>query len=132
MATVIQDARADAPPGTFEPVTFQEAMLEARGTNRRAHNRAVYHLIPVTGAAVDGRPFPEGKASLYKQIATGEFVPFTVAARTMKDAGPTVSVAVEISKRKFTRILVHHTAAAVVRIGVESIPAKHCVTDAQR
>ena len=131
MATVIQDARADLPPGSFEPVTFQEAMLEARGTIRRAHNRAVYHVIPVTGAAVDGRPFPEGKASLYKQIATGEFVPFTVAARTMTDKGLNVSVAVEIAKRKFTRILVHHTAAAVVRITVESIHAKHGVTEQQ-
>ena len=131
MATVIQDARADAPPGTFEPVTFQEAMLEARGTIRRMHNRAVYHLIPVTGAAVDGRPFPEGKASLYKQVATGEFVPFTVAARSMTDKGPNVSVAVERSKRKFTRVLVHHTAAVVVRITVESIDATHGVSEQQ-
>ena len=128
---MIQDARADAPPGTFEPVTFQEAMLEARGTIRRAHNRAVYHLIPVTGAAVDGRPFPEGKASLYKQVATGEFVPFTVAARSMTDKGPNVSVAVERSKRKFTRVLVHHTAAVVVRITVESIDATHGVSEQQ-
>ena len=106
-------------------------MLSARSDTRRAHNENIYHVIPVTGAAIDGRPFAEGKASSYKEIAPGVFVPFTVAGITMKDASPRVRVAVNPHGHKIVPMLVHHTAAAVVRITVESIHAKHGVTKQQ-
>ena len=94
-------------------------MLSARSDSRRAHNENIYHVIPATGAAIDGRPIAEGKASSYKEIAPGVFVPFTVAGITMKDDGPRVMVAVNPHGHKYVPMLVHHTAAA--GITVESI-----------
>ena len=128
---MLQEARSEA-PGQFKPTTLGEEMLSARSDTRREHNRNIYHVIPVTGAAIDGRPFAEGKASSYKEIAPGVFVPFTVAGITMKGQGPQVVVAVNPHGHKYFSMLVHHTGAAVVRITVESIPAKYGVTDAQR
>ena len=128
---MLQEARSEA-PGQFKPTTLREEMLSARSDSRRAHNENIYHVIPVTGAAIDGRPFAEGKASSYKEIAPGVFVPFTVAGITMKDDGPQVVVAVNPHGHKYFSMLVHHTGAAVVRITVASIHAKHGVTDAQR
>ena len=128
---MLQEARSEA-PGQFKPTTLREEMLSARSYSRRVHNQSIYHVIPVTGAAIDGRPFAEGKASSYKEIAPGVFVPFTVAGRTMKDAGPQVVVGVNPYDNKMVPMLVHHTGAAVVRITVESIHATHGVTDAQR
>ena len=121
---MLQEARSEA-PGQFKPTTLREEMLSARSDTRREHNRNIYHVIPVTGAAIDGRPFAEGKASSYKEIAPGVFVPFTVAGITMKDQGPRVVVAVNPHGTKIVPMLVHHTGAAVVRITVESIHAKH-------
>jgi len=128
---VLQEARSEA-PGQFKPTTLREEMLSARSDSRRAHNENIYHVIPVTGAAIDGRQFSEGKASSCKEIAPGVFVPFTVAGITMKDGGPKVVVAVNPHGHKYFSMLVHHTGAAVVRITVASIHAKHGVTDAQR
>jgi hypothetical protein len=128
---VLQEARSEA-PGQFKPTTLREEMLSARSATRRAHNQNIYHVIPVTGAAIDGRPFAEGKASSYKQIAPGVFVPFTVAGITTKGRGPQVRVGVNPHGHKYVPMLVHHTGAAVVRITVASIAAKYCVTDAQR
>jgi len=128
---VLQEARSEA-PGQFKPTTLREEMLSARSDSRRAHNENIYHVIPVTGAAIDGRQFSEGKASSCKEIAPGVFVPFTVAGITMKDDGPQVVVAVNPHGHKYFSMLVHHTGAAVVRITVASIHAKHGVTDAQR
>ena len=127
---MLQEARSEA-PGQFKPTTLGEEMLSARSDTRREHNRNIYHVIPATGAAIDGRPFAEGKASSYKEIAPGVFVPFTVAGITMKDASPRVRVAVNPHGHKIVPMLVHHTAAAVVRITVESIHAKHGVTRQQ-
>jgi hypothetical protein len=56
---VLQEARSEA-PGQFKPTTLGEEMLSARSDTRREHNRNIYHVIPVTGAAIDGRPFAEG------------------------------------------------------------------------
>ena len=128
---MLQEARSEW-PGQFKPTTLREEMLSARSDSRRAHNENIYHVIPVTGAAIDGRPFAEGKASSYKEIAPGVFVPFTVAGITMKDGGPKVVVAVNPHGHKYFSMLVHHTGAAVVRITVASIHAKHGFTDAQR
>ena len=128
---MLQEARSEA-PGQFKPTTLGEEMLSARSDTRREHNRNIYHVIPVTGAAIDGRPFAEGKASSYKEIAPGVFVPFTVAGITMKGQGPQVRVAVNTLVYKYFTMLVHHTGAAVVRITVASIAATHGVTDAQR
>ena len=128
---MLQEARSEA-PGQFKPTTLGEEMLSARSDTRREHNRNIYHVIPVTGAAIDGRPFAEGKASSYKEIAPGVFVPFTVAGITMKDAGPRVVVAVNPYGDKYVSMLVHHTGAAVVRITVESINATHGVSEQQR
>ena len=128
---MLQEARSEA-PGQFKPTTLGEEMLSARSDSRRAHNENIYHVIPVTGAAIDGRPFAEGKASSYKEIAPGVFVPFTVAGITMKDAGPRVVVAVNPYGDKYVPMLVHHTGAAVVRITVESINATHGVSEQQR
>ena len=128
---MLQEARSEA-PGQFKPTTLREEMLSARSDSRRAHNENIYHVIPVTGAAIDGRPFAEGKASSYKEIAPGVFVPFTVAGITMKDAGPRVVVAVNPYGDKYVPMLVHHTGAAVVRITVESINATHGVSEQQR
>ena len=128
---MLQEARSEW-PGQFKPTTLREEMLSARSDSRRAHNENIYHVIPVTGAAIDGRPFAEGKASSYKEIAPGVFVPFTVAGITMKDAGPRVVVAVNPYGDKYVPMLVHHTGAAVVRITVESITAKHGVSEQQR
>ena len=128
---MLQEARSEA-PGQFKPTTLREEMLSARSDTRREHNRNIYHVIPVTGAAIDGRPFAEGKASSYKEIAPGVFVPFTVAGITMKDQGPRVVVAVNPHGTKIVPMLVHHTGAAVVRITVESIHATHGVTEQQR
>ena len=121
---MLQEARSEW-PGQFKPTTLREEMLSARSDSRRAHNENIYHVIPVTGAAIDGRPFAEGKASSYKEIAPGVFVPFTVAGITMKDAGPRVVVAVNPHGHKYFSMLVHHTGAAVVRITVASIHATH-------
>ena len=128
---MLQEARSEW-PGQFKPTTLREEMLSARSDSRRAHNENIYHVIPVTGAAIDGRPFAEGKASSYKEIAPGVFVPFTVAGITMKDAGPRVVVAVNPYGDKYVPMLVHHTGAAVVRITVESINATHGVSEQQR
>ena len=128
---MLQEARSEA-PGQFKPTTLGEEMLSARSDSRRAHNENIYHVIPVTGAAIDGRQFSEGKASSCKEIAPGVFVPFTVAGITMKGQGPLVRVAVNPHDQKYFPMLVHHTGAAVVRITVASIHAKHGVTDAQR
>ena len=128
---MLQEARSEA-PGQFKPTTLREEMLSARSATRRAHNQHIYYVIPVTGAAIDGRPFAEGKASSYKEIAPGVFVPFTVAGITMKDAGPRVVVAVNPYGDKYVPMLVHHTGAAVVRITVESINATHGVSEQQR
>jgi hypothetical protein len=128
---VLQEARSEA-PGQFKPTTLREEILSARSDSRRAHNQNIYHVIPVTGAAIDGRQFSEGKASSCKEIAPGVFVPFTVAGITMKDDGPQVRVAVNPHGDKMVPMLVYHTGAAVVRITVASIAAKHGVTDAQR
>ena len=128
---MLQEARSEA-PGQFKPTTLREEMLSARSDSRRAHNENIYHVIPVTGAAIDGRQFSEGKASSCKEIAPGVFVPFTVAGITMKGQGPQVVVAVNPHGHKYFSMLVHHTGAAVVRIAVASIHAKHGVTDAQR
>ncbi len=131
---MLQEARSEA-PGQFKPTTLREEMLSARSDSRRAHNENIYYVIPVTGAAIDGRPFAEGKASSYKEIAPGVFVPFTVAGITMKDAkhgGPEVVVAVNPHDSVYVPMLVHHTGAAVVRITVESINATHGVSEQQR
>ena len=128
---MLQEARSEW-PGQFKPTTLREEILSARSDSRRAHNENIYHVIPVTGAAIDGRPFAEGKASSYKEIAPGVFVPFTVAGITMKDAGPRVVVAVNPYGDKYVSMLVHHTGAAVVRITVESINATHGVSEQQR
>ena len=128
---MLQEARSEW-PGQFKPTTLREEMLSARSDSRRAHNENIYHVIPVTGAAIDGRQFSEGKASSCKEIAPGVFVPFTVAGITMKDGGPKVVVAVNPHGHKYFSMLVHHTGAAVVRITVASIAAKYCVTDVQR
>ena len=128
---MLQEARSEA-PGQFKPTTLGEEMLSARSDTRREHNRNIYHVIPVTGAAIDGRQFSEGKESSCKEIAPGVFVPFTVAGITMKDQGPRVMVAVNPYGHKYFPMLVHHTGAAVVRITVASIHAKHGFTDAQR
>ena len=118
-------------PGQFKPTTLREEMLSARSDTRREHNRNIYHVIPVTGAAIDGRPFAEGKASSLKEIAPGVFVPFTVAGRTVKGQGPQVRVAVNPYGDKYVPLLIHHTGAAVVRITVASIDATHGVTKQQ-
>ena len=128
---MLQEARSEA-PGQFKPTTLGEEMLSARSDSRRAHNENIYHVIPVTGAAIDGRQFSEGKASSCKEIAPGVFVPFTVAGITMKDAGPRVVVAVNPYGDKYVPMLVHHTGAAVVRITAESINATHGVSEQQR
>jgi hypothetical protein len=128
---VLQEARSEA-PGQFKPTTLREEMLSARSDSRRAHNENIYHVIPVTGAAIDGRQFSEGKASSCKEIAPGVFVPFTVAGITMKDGGPKVVVAVNPHGHKYFSMLVHHTGAAVVRITVASIHATHGVSEQQR
>ena len=128
---MLQEARSEA-PGQFKPTTLREEMLSARSDSRRAHNENIYHVIPVTGAAIDGRQFSEGKAASCKEITPGVFVPFTVAGITMKDGGPKVVVAVNPHGHKYFSMLVHHTGAAVVRITVASIHAKHGFTDAQR
>ena len=128
---MLQEARSEA-PGQFKPTTLGEEMLSARSDTRREHNRNIYHVIPVTGAAIDGRPFAEGKASSYKEIAPGVFVPFTVAGITMKGRGPRVVVAVNPHGNMNVPMLVHHTGAAVVRITVESINATHGVSEQQR
>ena len=127
---MLQEARSEW-PGQFKPTTLREEMLSARSDSRRAHNENIYHVIPVTGAAIDGRQFSEGKASSCKEIAPGVFVPFTVAGITMKDAGPRVVVAVNPYGDKYVPMLVHHTGAAVVRITVESINATHGVSEQQ-
>ena len=131
LASVLQEARSEA-PGQFKPTTLGEEMLSARSDTRREHNRNIYHVIPVTGAAIDGRPFAEGKASSYKEIAPGVFVPFTVAGITVKGQGPQVRVTVNPHGDMNVPMLVYHTGAAVVRITVASIAAKYCVTDVQR
>ena len=128
---MLQEARSEA-PGQFKPTTLREEMLSARSDSRRAHNENIYHVIPVTGAAIDGRQFSEGKASSCKEIAPGVFVPFTVAGITMKDGGPKVVVAVNPHGHKYFSMLVHHTGAAVVRITVASIHATHGVSEQQR
>ena len=128
---MLQEARSEA-PGQFKPTTLREEMLSARSDSRRAHNENIYHVIPVTGAAIDGRQFSEGKASSCKEIAPGVFVPFTVAGITMKDGGPKVVVAVNPHGHKYFSMLVHHTGAAVVRITVASIAATHGVSEQQR
>ena len=130
LASVLQEARSEA-PGQFKPTTLGEEMLSARSATRRGHNRNIYHVIPVTGAAIDGRPFAEGKASSYKEIAPGVFVPFTVAGITVKGQGPQVRVTVNPHGDMNVPMLVYHTGAAVVRITVESIHAKHGVTEQQ-
>ena len=127
---MLQEARSEW-PGQFKPTTLREEMLSARSDSRRAHNENIYYVIPVTGAAIDGRPFAEGKASSYKQIAPGVFVPFTVAGITMKGRGPRVVVAVNPYGTQYFPVLVHHTGAAVVRIEVASIAATHGVTKQQ-
>ena len=128
---MLQEARSEW-PGQFKPTTLREEMLSARSDSRRAHNENIYHVIPVTGAAIDGRQFSEGKASSCKEIAPGVFVPFTVAGITMKGQGPQVVVAVNPHGHKYFSMLVHHTGAAVVRITVESINATHGVSEQQR
>ena len=127
---MLQEARSEA-PGQFKPTTLREEMLSARSDSRRAHNENIYHVIPVTGAAIDGRPFAEGKASSYKEIAPGVFVPFTVAGITMKGKGPEVVVAVNPHGHKYVPMLVYHTGTAVVRVTVESIHATHGVSEQQ-
>ena len=127
---MLQEARSEA-PGQFKPTTLREEMLSARSDSRRAHNENIYHVIPVTGAAIDGRQFSEGKASSCKEIAPGVFVPFTVAGITMKGQGPQVVVAVNPHGHKYFSMLVHHTGAAVVRITVASIAATHGVSEQQ-
>ena len=124
---MLQEARSEA-PGQFKPTTLREEMLSARSDSRRAHNENIYHVIPVTGAAIDGRQFSEGKASSCKEIAPGVFVPFTVAGITMKGQGPQVVVAVNPHGHKYFSMLVHHTGAAVVRITVASIAAEPAPT----
>ena len=128
---MLQEARSEA-PGQFKPTTLREEMLSARSATRRAHNQNIYHVIPMTGAAIDGRPFAEGKASSYKEIAPGVFVPFTVAGITMKGQGPHLKIAVNPYGTTYVPVLVHHSGAAVVRIEVESINATHGVTEQQR
>ena len=128
---MLQEARSEA-PGQFKPTTLGEEMLSARSDTRREHNRNVYYVIPVSGAAIDGRPFAEGKASSYKEIAPGVFVPFTVAGITMKGQGPHLKIAVNPYGTTYVPVLVHHSGAAVVRIEVESIHATHGVTEQQR
>ena len=127
---MLQEARSEW-PGQFKPTTLREEMLSARSDSRRAHNENIYHVIPVTGAAIDGRQFSEGKASSCKEIAPGVFVPFTVAGITMKGKGPEVVVAVNPHGHKYFSMLVHHTGAAVVRITVASIAATHGVSEQQ-
>ena len=127
---MLQEARSEW-PGQFKPTTLREEMLSARSDSRRAHNENIYHVIPVTGAAIDGRQFSEGKASSCKEIAPGVFVPFTVAGITMKGQGPQVVVAVNPHGHKYFSMLVHHTGAAVVRITVASIAATHGVSEQQ-